>query len=55
MPKRSTNDLIDLISEQIREFPWGQYAPGLEAALADDPGSCTWVEELAREIARVVR
>jgi hypothetical protein len=55
MPKQSTNDLIDTISEVIREFGWGQYAPGLETAIADDPDGCVWITDLAREIAKAVR
>lgn len=55
MPKQPTSQLIDTISEVIREYGWGQYAPALEQALADDPEGCVWVTDLAREIARAVR
>lgn len=62
MPKVSTNQLIDTITEVLMEYPWTEHfqeVSDMEAVTDTGTAGTEWrrrrFQELAREIARVVR
>jgi hypothetical protein len=59
MPKPTTNQLIDTITEVMMEFPWTEHFQEVSdmepLAEADDGYRRGRFQELAREIAKAVR
>lgn len=54
MPKQTTNQLIDTITEVIEAFDWATYGDD-ELAYAIRGTEAQWVQDMAREIAKAVR
>lgn len=56
MPKQTTNQLIDTITEVIEAFSFSNYGmDDVENRIRDDRAAQEWIADLARNIARAVR
>jgi hypothetical protein len=56
MPRQTTNQLIDTISEAIESFSFSNYGMDeVENHIREDRAGQEWIEALARQIARAVR
>lgn len=56
MPKQTTNQLIDTISETIEGFDFSNYGmDDVENGIREDRAAQEWIADLARQIARAVR
>lgn len=54
MPKQTTNQLIDTITEVIEAFDWSTYGDD-DLAYVVRGTEAQWVQDMAREIAKAVR